>query len=89
MVDTPDDDPRTEPAPGYIGGADRQYSEIAKVAAEGMHLGSLRTPKVRSVITARIAQLKAQLAAHEELIKQLDANPSTESLLDAMRKLGI
>lgn len=52
-------------------------------------LGSLRTPKVRSVVMVQIEELKKQLAEREQLLKDLDALPQVEQLLDRMRRLGV
>lgn len=59
------------------------------VRASGMHLGDLRHPKVRTIINAQIDELRKQLTEREDLLKQLDAQPATEKLLDTMRRLGI
>lgn len=57
--------------------------------AASVHLGSLRTPKVRSVITEQIKHLEAQVAERKKLLAQLDAQPAVEDLLDTMRRLGV
>ena len=51
--------------------------------------GQLRTPPVRVIIEAQIKEFKALIAAREDLLKQLDENPGTEKVLDALRKIGI
>lgn len=51
--------------------------------------GSLRNPPVRKIIENQIAEFRALIAAREDLLKQLDENPGTEKVLDALRKIGI
>ena len=63
--------------------------ETNMVRAEGMHLQSLRTPKIRSIIEMQIKSIEAQLVERKKLLEDLDKLPEVETLLDRMRRIGV
>lgn len=82
------------PAEGANAYNPREYEQdmMAKqVASNHPMLGgsSLRNPPVRKVIEARIAEFEKQIAAHKAVLAAFDATPGIESVLDAMRKIGV
>jgi hypothetical protein len=81
MPDETYDDPNVPS--GYYG------EKMLAAQTAGMSLGSLRNPPVRKVVEQQIVELKAQLKEREEFLKELDANPGVEKVLDRMRKLHI
>lgn len=51
--------------------------------------GGLRTPPVRTVIENQIKEFEELISVRKALLQQLDENPGTEKVLDALRKIGI
>lgn len=82
----PDDVFDPEPTPPEY--AIPQYA-VEKIQTASMALGSLRNPPVRKVVEQQIVELEAQLKERREFLKDLDAEPGVEKILDRMRKLHI
>lgn len=73
--------------------SDNSFGSLA-YAKEAQCAGSIANipytpPTVRQSIEMRVAQHESQLAALKDVLKQLDAIPNVETLLDSMRKVGI
>lgn len=65
------------------------YGACEKTGAGSLQGIPYTPPTVRQSIEMRVAQHESQLAALKDVLKQLDAIPNVETLLDSMRKVGI
>lgn len=65
------------------------YGAQALAGRSSMSLGDLRYPPVRRIVEEQIKELKAQVDEREKFLADLDKEPTFESLLNRMRKLGI
>jgi len=68
----------------------RDYpQEKLAMVGTGLSLGSLRMPPVRKILEDQIKEIERQLEARKLLLAELDKQPDTERLLDALRRVGI
>lgn len=79
----------TYPTPPYD--SQIEHEMLNKAASNYPMVGgsSLRNPPVRKIVEARISELEKQVAAHKAVLASLDSNPGVETVLDALRKIGI
>lgn len=78
------------PTPPYDDPRVYKYGgELATAQAGSLDTHMLRNPPVRKIIQARLAETERLAQAYRDALAALDENPSTEKLLDTLRKLGI